>query len=103
MIKLPVSISPHLHCGRNTRSIMLDVIIALLPAVIAATVIFGFRAILLVVVTVAACVTSEYLTRKIKKKNRYPLQFDCCCDRQLVSIESPSDIAVLDGCSRWCD
>lgn len=68
MIKLPVSISPHLHCGRNTRSIMLDVIIALLPAVIAATVIFGFRALLLVVVTVAACVTSEYLTRKILKK-----------------------------------
>ena len=54
MNKLPVSISPHLHCGRSSRSIMLDVIIALIPAVIASTIIFGFRALILIIVTVGA-------------------------------------------------
>ncbi|GCF94783.1 electron transport complex subunit D [Enterococcus florum] len=68
MSKLPVSISPHLHCGRSSRSIMLDVIIALIPAVIASTIIFGFRSLVLILVTVAACVLSEYLTRKILKR-----------------------------------
>ncbi len=68
MNKLPVSISPHLHCGRSSRNIMLDVIIALIPAVIASTIIFGFRALMLILVTVAACVLSEYLTRKILKR-----------------------------------
>ncbi|MEG0372577.1 MAG: RnfABCDGE type electron transport complex subunit D, partial [Enterococcus sp.] len=69
MNKLPVSISPHLHCGRSTRSVMLDVIIALIPAMIAATIIFGFRALMLIIVTVGACVLSEYLTRKILKRS----------------------------------
>lgn len=68
MNKLPVSISPHLHCGRSSRSIMLDVIIALIPAVIASTIIFGFRALILIIVTVSACVISEYVTRKILKR-----------------------------------
>lgn len=68
MNKLPVSISPHLHCGRSSRSIMLDVIIALVPAIIASTIIFGFRALMLILVTVAACVMSEYVTRKILKR-----------------------------------
>lgn len=68
MNKRPVSLSPHLHSGRSSRTIMLDVIIALLPAVIASTIIFGFRALILILVTVAACVGSEYLTRKILKR-----------------------------------
>ncbi|MGM0214995.1 RnfABCDGE type electron transport complex subunit D [Enterococcus sp. AZ109] len=68
MNKLPVSISPHLHCGRSSRNIMLDVIIALIPAVIASTIIFGFRALMLILVTVGSCVLSEYLTRKILKR-----------------------------------
>lgn len=46
MNKLPVSISPHLHSGRSSRGIMQDVIIALIPAVIASTIIFGFRALI---------------------------------------------------------
>ena len=68
MNKLPVSISPHLHSGRSSRGIMQDVIIALIPAVIASTIIFGFRALILIIVTVAACVISEYVTRKILKR-----------------------------------
>lgn len=68
MNKLTVSVSPHLHSGQQSSRIMLDVIIALVPAMIAATVIFGPRVILIIAVTVAACVLSEYVSRRILKR-----------------------------------
>ncbi|WP_249274410.1 RnfABCDGE type electron transport complex subunit D [Candidatus Enterococcus clewellii] len=65
---LKVSVSPHLHSGRTSRSIMLDVIIALVPAIIASGIIFGFRAIFLIVVTTLSCVLSEYVFRRLLKR-----------------------------------
>ena len=53
--KFHISVSPHIHRKRTTTGIMLDVIIALLPAVIAATIIFSWRVLLLVGVCVATC------------------------------------------------
>ena len=46
MNKLIVSSSPHIREKNDTPRIMLDVIIALLPAVIAGAFIFGFKALL---------------------------------------------------------
>ena len=68
MNKLTVHSSPHLHGQDSTRSLMLDVIIALAPALIASVVLFGFRALLVTVVTVAAAVLAEFLTRKVLKR-----------------------------------
>lgn len=68
MEKLIVSSSPHIHGGATTRKIMLDVIIALVPALVASVIIFGPRALMLVAVTTAACVISEYAARKIMKR-----------------------------------
>ncbi|HIS68002.1 MAG TPA: RnfABCDGE type electron transport complex subunit D [Candidatus Gallacutalibacter stercoravium] len=67
--KLYVSPSPHLRSGETTRRLMLDVIIALIPALVAAVIIFGPRALLIVSVTVLSCVLSEYLARKIMKRD----------------------------------
>ena len=47
---------------------MLDVIIALCPAIIASGIIFGLRALLLIAVTVIACVAFEYLYCRLMKK-----------------------------------
>ncbi len=58
--KLVVSSSPHIRSSRTTRGVMLDVIIALLPAFAAAIIFFGPRAFLLTVVTVAASIVFEY-------------------------------------------
>ncbi len=66
--KLHVSASPHIHSGRSTQKIMLDVIIALLPATIAGTIIFGVRSLALVYVCVVVSVLSEALFNKIVKK-----------------------------------
>ncbi len=66
--KLIVSSSPHLSGTVKTRNIMLDVIIALIPALIASVVYFGVRALIVVCVTVASCVIAEYICRKVMKR-----------------------------------
>lgn len=63
-----VSVSPHLRSKTDTASIMRDVIIALLPAVIAGAIIFGWRALLMTAVSVAACVLAEWCFEKLVKK-----------------------------------
>ena len=55
-----VTSSPHIRGKRNTQQIMLDVVIALLPALLAGTMIFGMRALLVTLVCVAAAVAAEW-------------------------------------------
>lgn len=66
--KITVSPSPHISEAHSTRSIMLDVIIALVPAMIAAFIYFKIRALVLVGVCVATCVVSEWLCNLVRKK-----------------------------------
>ena len=62
MTKLLISPAPHIHqAGSSTRRIMLDVIIALIPAAIAGVVIFGISALWTILVCVASTVLSEFL------------------------------------------
>ncbi|MEE1246999.1 MAG: RnfABCDGE type electron transport complex subunit D, partial [Acutalibacteraceae bacterium] len=61
--KLVVSASPHDRSPRTVRSLMLDVIIALIPALIASVIFYGPRALLIECVSVATCVIFEYITR----------------------------------------
>lgn len=64
---LSVSSSPHIRASQSTASIMRDVCIALLPALIASVYFFGFRALTVVLVSVAACVFFEWGYRKLMK------------------------------------
>ena len=65
-----VSPAPHIHSGSSTNRIMLDVIIALIPAFLAAFYIFGMRAVLLTGVCAASCVLFEFLYEiLLKRKN----------------------------------
>jgi len=69
MKKLMTVAAPHLTTPYKTKNIMLDVIISLLPALIAGSIIFGSRALLVVAVSVISCVLGEYIYRKILKKS----------------------------------
>ena len=60
-----VAASPHVTTKNSTAVIMRDVLIALLPAVLAGCVVFGLRALLVVVVTTAACVFFEWGFEKL--------------------------------------
>lgn len=66
--KILAGSSPHIKSNTTTRGIMLDVIIALTPALIAAIYFFGTSAALLVAVTVLSCVISEFLWTRLSKK-----------------------------------
>ncbi|HIQ88091.1 MAG TPA: RnfABCDGE type electron transport complex subunit D [Candidatus Scatomorpha gallistercoris] len=60
-MNLNVSAAPHIRSKDSTSKIMLDVLIALVPALIAAVIIFGFRALVLTAISAAACVVFEAL------------------------------------------
>ena len=64
MEKLLVSPSPHLHTKTSTKSLMRDVVIALLPAVAVSVLFYGWSELLVLGVSVASCVLLEYLITK---------------------------------------
>ncbi|MBR6932607.1 MAG: RnfABCDGE type electron transport complex subunit D [Bacteroidales bacterium] len=69
MGKLIVSPSPHIHSSVSTRSLMTDVLIALLPAVLCSFIFYGWNQILLMFVSVATCVLLEWaVTKYLMKK-----------------------------------
>ena len=63
-----VSAAPHVHAKDSTATLMLDVIAALMPCVVAGIWLFGYRAAIVVAVSVAACVLTELVCQKIAKK-----------------------------------
>ncbi len=67
--KLIVSSSPHIRTPRGTQQIMLDVIIALMPALVAAVIFFGIKPLIVTAVSVVSCVVFEIGYRKLLKKN----------------------------------
>lgn len=67
--KLTVSASPHVRSAQTVSGIMLNVIIALIPALAASVWLFGPRVLLVCLVTVGTCMLSEYLSRKIMKRS----------------------------------
>ncbi len=68
MSKLISSVSPHFFTRRSTRLIMLDVIIALLPAAVASVLVFGPRSLLVIGVCVASCIVFEFGFEKLCKR-----------------------------------
>ena len=67
-LKLIATSNPHIRSSETTRSIMLDVIIAMLPALVWSIITFGVKALTLTVVSVVGCVFWEWLYRKLLKK-----------------------------------
>ena len=65
---LIVTSNPHITENVSTQKLMGNVVVSLLPCVVASAMIFGFRALLLTAVTVAACVGFEYLYCTLMKK-----------------------------------
>ncbi len=67
---LSISASPHIRADEDTRSIMLDVLIAMVPALAAAAYMFGLRAIMNTLLSVLGCVFFEWAYRKLMKKSQ---------------------------------
>lgn len=68
MSKLLIEPSPHIRSSMSTQKIMMHVLIALMPAVIAGTIIFGLQALLLIVICAVSAVISELVFNLITKR-----------------------------------
>lgn len=98
---LHVSSNPHVRASQTTQKIMLDVIIALLPASIFGVYNFGYEALILILATIASCVATEYLYQVFMKKTVTVGDFSAVVTGLLLALNLPSKlpvwIAVLGG------
>ncbi len=94
MEPLIVSNSPHLEGVRTTRRIMLDVIIALCPALVASVMLFGWRALLLTAVTVASCVLFEFAFRRLLRRPSTVGNLSAVVTGLLLAFNLPSTLPL---------
>ena len=91
-MKFAVSASPHIRSGDNTRRIMLDVLIALVPTLIAGTVVFGLRALAVCAVSVVAAVAAEWLWRKITRQYGTISDLSAAVTGLLLALTLPASV-----------
>ena len=94
--ELTISSSPHVHSPVSTRTIMRDVLIALLPALLGSIYFFGFRALLVTLVSVAACVFFEWLWCRLMKKPCKVYDMSAMVTGVLIAFVCPPTIPY------WC-
>ncbi len=91
---LRLTASPHIHSIHSTRGVMLDVILALLPASIAGVCIFGLRALLVIAVTVAAAVASEAIFNLCIHKEQTVGDLSAVVTGLLLALNLPANIPL---------
>ena len=93
-MKLTVASSPHIRGNFRTNRIMLDVVIALLPAYIVGIVRFGLRALLVGVVCIAAAVISEFLFSVIARKRNTIADGSAAVTGLLLAMTLPATVPL---------
>lgn len=91
-LKLRVSSTPHIRDKSSVDDIMLDVIIALLPAMFAGLVIFGQRALGVVAVSVLSCVAFEWLCCIIGRKKSTLKDLSAVVTGMLIAFGMPATV-----------
>jgi len=95
MEKLLVTPSPHVKGPDSTRGIMLDVILALCPAAIASVYYFGWRAALTILICVVTCVATEYICRKVMKRDTTIGDLSAVVTGILLAFNLPATISPV--------
>jgi len=91
MNKLLVSPNPHIHTSVSTMSLMRDVVIALMPAVIVSVLFYGWSELLVLGVSVASCVLLEYvITKYLLKKPNTVCDFSAAVTGILLAMNPPA-------------
>ena len=91
---LNLSVSPHIHSGRTTRKVMADVLIALLPAVIAGVIIFGFRSLAVIAVCTVFCLLTEFVYNRIVKKEQTVGDLSACVTGLVLALNLPVNVPL---------
>jgi len=88
--KLLVSSSPHIRSNESVQRIMLDVVIALTPAIIGSVYLFGLNALKLILISVASSVLFEALIQKLFKKPITITDFSAAITGILIAFNLPA-------------
>ena len=91
--ELTVSSSPHVHQDCTTKTIMRDVLIALVPALLFSVYNFGIRALFVTLVSVLACYGFEKLWNKLMKQHDKTYDLSACVTGVLLAFVCPVTIA----------
>lgn len=94
MEKLIVSSSPHIRSSVTTSRLMGDVLIALAPATVAAVVLFGLPAFVIIFACVATAVLTEYLFNLITKKKQTIEDLSAVVTGLLLALNIHADVPV---------
>ena len=94
MSKLHVSAAPHIHSGASTNRIMLDVVIAMLPAAAAAVVIFGLKALWVILTCVVSAVLSEFLFNLAVHKKQTIGDFSAVVTGLLLALNLSTNVPL---------
>lgn len=89
---LHISSNPHVRDKNSTSSIMLDVIIALLPATGFGIYNFGYKAAILIAVTILSCLATEFLYQKLMHKKVTVGDFSAIVTGLLLALNLPYDL-----------
>ena len=93
-MKLTVASSPHIRGNFRTNRIMLDVVLALLPALIVGVWHMGFRALLVALVSVAAALLSEWLYAKVTKTRNTVVDGSAMVTGLLLAMTLPHTVPI---------
>lgn len=91
---LVVSPVPHVRASLTTRRVMANVILALLPALIASVFIFGLRALLVTAATVAACVAMEWAWCALRHEKQTVGDLSAVVTGLLLAFNLPSTVPL---------
>jgi electron transport complex protein RnfD len=91
---LQVSSSPHIRDNASTSRLMLDVIIALVPALAVSVYMFGLRSLLIVCLTTGSAVLFEYLSRLLMKRYNSISDLSAVVTGLLLSFNLPPTVPI---------
>ena len=91
---LHVSSSPHVRCKDTTQNLMLDVVIAMLPAAAFGVYRFGLYSLAVILATVAACVASEYAYEKFMGKPITVSDCSAVVTGMILALNMPPEIPI---------
>lgn len=91
---LHVGSSPHVRTDNSTQHIMLTVIIALIPAIVASFIFFGIDAIIVTLVAVLSCVVAEAVMQKALKKPLRIADLSAVVTGILIAFNVPSTMPL---------
>jgi len=93
-VNMNVSYAPHIHDNVTTKRIMIDVTIALLPALVIAVWVFGIRAAIVTCVCVVTCVVFEWAFEKLVKRRNTIGDFSAVLTGVLLAYNLPVTIPI---------